>query len=301
MLTCFGFLCLFSWSVRARCATSSNRSPPIPPPTRPSRRAATCVRCGAASTRRQAVARGAGGFEVALDDRPIRTPARHPLVFPTRGLAEAAAAEWNAQGEYIEPRRCRSRGSPTPSSTASLRATDAGRRRGREVSRLRSPVLSRDRPGAPGRTAARAVGPGARLGARRARRALPHRHRRHAADAAGAGARRRARRDPARALAARRRPCGDDAHRLGAAGAGARPRRHDQRGGVDCGERRRGLEHRAVGRRCARARAPRGALRGDGGGGAGAGGGGWRGRRLRAIHPRAGVGSNRSPSANTKR
>jgi chaperone required for assembly of F1-ATPase len=45
----------------------------------------------------------AGGFEVALDDRPIRTPARHALVFPTRGLAEAAAAEWNAQGELIEP------------------------------------------------------------------------------------------------------------------------------------------------------------------------------------------------------
>jgi chaperone required for assembly of F1-ATPase len=45
----------------------------------------------------------AGGFEVALDDRPIRTPARHTLVFPTRGLAEAAAAEWNAQGEHIEP------------------------------------------------------------------------------------------------------------------------------------------------------------------------------------------------------
>jgi chaperone required for assembly of F1-ATPase len=44
-----------------------------------------------------------GGFEVTLDDRPIRTPARHPLAFPTRALAEAAAAEWNAQGEYIEP------------------------------------------------------------------------------------------------------------------------------------------------------------------------------------------------------
>jgi chaperone required for assembly of F1-ATPase len=44
-----------------------------------------------------------GGFEVTLDDRPIRTPARHALAFPTRGLAEAAAAEWNAQGEYIEP------------------------------------------------------------------------------------------------------------------------------------------------------------------------------------------------------
>jgi chaperone required for assembly of F1-ATPase len=44
-----------------------------------------------------------GGFELTLDDRPVRTPARHALVFPTRGLAEAAAAEWNAQGEFIEP------------------------------------------------------------------------------------------------------------------------------------------------------------------------------------------------------
>ncbi len=50
-----------------------------------------------------AVREVAGGFEVTLDDRPIRTPARHALAFPTRGLAEAAAAEWNAQGEYVEP------------------------------------------------------------------------------------------------------------------------------------------------------------------------------------------------------
>jgi chaperone required for assembly of F1-ATPase len=45
------------------------------------------------------------GFEIALDGRPIRTPARHPLAFPNRPLAEAAAAEWAAQGEYIEPAR----------------------------------------------------------------------------------------------------------------------------------------------------------------------------------------------------
>jgi chaperone required for assembly of F1-ATPase len=49
------------------------------------------------------VREAAAGFEVTLDDRPIRTPARHALAFPTPGLAEAAAAEWNAQGEYIEP------------------------------------------------------------------------------------------------------------------------------------------------------------------------------------------------------
>ena len=47
----------------------------------------------------------AGGFEMTLDERPVRTPARHALTFPTRGLAEAAASEWNAQGEYIDPVR----------------------------------------------------------------------------------------------------------------------------------------------------------------------------------------------------
>jgi chaperone required for assembly of F1-ATPase len=45
------------------------------------------------------------GFEIALDGRPIRTPARHPLAFPDRPLAAAAAAEWDAQGEFIEPGR----------------------------------------------------------------------------------------------------------------------------------------------------------------------------------------------------
>jgi chaperone required for assembly of F1-ATPase len=51
------------------------------------------------------VVEDASGFEVALDGRPIRTPARHPLAFPDRALAEAAAAEWDAQGEFIEPGR----------------------------------------------------------------------------------------------------------------------------------------------------------------------------------------------------
>jgi chaperone required for assembly of F1-ATPase len=45
------------------------------------------------------------GFEIALDGRPFRTPARHPLAFPDRALAEAVAAEWDAQGDFIEPGR----------------------------------------------------------------------------------------------------------------------------------------------------------------------------------------------------
>ena len=41
---------------------------------------------------------------VALDGRPLRTPARVPLAVPTRALADAIAAEWNAQGAEIVPR-----------------------------------------------------------------------------------------------------------------------------------------------------------------------------------------------------
>ncbi len=33
----------------------------------------------------------------------MRTPARHPLAFPTLPLAELAAAEWQSQGESVDP------------------------------------------------------------------------------------------------------------------------------------------------------------------------------------------------------
>jgi len=45
------------------------------------------------------------GFGVALDDKPVRTPAKRPLVVPTRALAEAIAEEWLAQGETVDPNR----------------------------------------------------------------------------------------------------------------------------------------------------------------------------------------------------
>ncbi len=44
-----------------------------------------------------------GGWEVVLDDRPIRTPGKHPLILPTRALAEAIAQEWDAQTDVIDP------------------------------------------------------------------------------------------------------------------------------------------------------------------------------------------------------
>lgn len=44
-----------------------------------------------------------GGFAVSLDGKPIKTPARSGLVVPTRGLAEAIAAEWRECGETVDP------------------------------------------------------------------------------------------------------------------------------------------------------------------------------------------------------
>lgn len=43
------------------------------------------------------------GFAVTLDGKPIRTPSGRQVVAPTSSLAEAIAAEWNAQGETIDP------------------------------------------------------------------------------------------------------------------------------------------------------------------------------------------------------
>src|SRR6476660_1180480 len=40
---------------------------------------------------------------VLLDGRAIKTPAGGALAAPVRGLGEAIAAEWQAQGERIDP------------------------------------------------------------------------------------------------------------------------------------------------------------------------------------------------------
>ena len=44
-----------------------------------------------------------GGFTVHLDARPVRTPLKAPLVLPTLALAEAVAAEWDAQDGKVNP------------------------------------------------------------------------------------------------------------------------------------------------------------------------------------------------------
>jgi chaperone required for assembly of F1-ATPase len=45
----------------------------------------------------------ADGRAVELDGKPVHTPARRALAAPSRALARAIAAEWEAQGETIDP------------------------------------------------------------------------------------------------------------------------------------------------------------------------------------------------------
>ena len=45
----------------------------------------------------------AGGFAVLLDGKVARTPRRKPLAVAKRALADALAAEWQGQGERLDP------------------------------------------------------------------------------------------------------------------------------------------------------------------------------------------------------
>ena len=52
---------------------------------------------------RVAVRAGDGGWTVALNERSLRTPAGALLMLPSERLASAIAAEWDAQGQVIDP------------------------------------------------------------------------------------------------------------------------------------------------------------------------------------------------------
>jgi chaperone required for assembly of F1-ATPase len=52
---------------------------------------------------RAGVAEGPDGFAITLDDKPVRTPSGRALAAPTREIADAIAAEWDAQNEFIDP------------------------------------------------------------------------------------------------------------------------------------------------------------------------------------------------------
>ncbi|MDA7946307.1 MAG: ATPase [Hyphomicrobiaceae bacterium] len=50
-----------------------------------------------------AVAPGTDGFAISLDGKPVRTPARNELAVASEELAGEIAAEWEAQGDRIDP------------------------------------------------------------------------------------------------------------------------------------------------------------------------------------------------------
>jgi chaperone required for assembly of F1-ATPase len=45
-----------------------------------------------------------GGWQIALDARPVKTPARANLIVPNEALGEAIVQEWRLQDEEIDPR-----------------------------------------------------------------------------------------------------------------------------------------------------------------------------------------------------
>jgi chaperone required for assembly of F1-ATPase len=49
------------------------------------------------------VEQAGGGWQVALDGRPLKTQGKRPQVVPSRALAELLAAEWAAQGDDVDP------------------------------------------------------------------------------------------------------------------------------------------------------------------------------------------------------
>lgn len=52
---------------------------------------------------RAGVEQGEAGFRALLDGRVVRTPARRELAAPSRAVAQAIAAEWDAQKDVIDP------------------------------------------------------------------------------------------------------------------------------------------------------------------------------------------------------
>lgn len=44
-----------------------------------------------------------GGFQIKLDHRAVRTPAKRPLIVPTEKIASHVTAEWDAQVEQVDP------------------------------------------------------------------------------------------------------------------------------------------------------------------------------------------------------
>ena len=192
-----------------------------------------------------------GGWAIRLDGRPVRTPARAPLVVPTEALAEAIAEEWRASTARRRSAR-----------DAADRPRQCGDRPGRARAQRRSPpgLRATPRPTSPATapkdrarwsSGRRRVGCAAGLGAAalrrrfrdhlRARCTSRSRRRRSSGWPCGRGARR---------VPARRTVAAGDDRRLAGRGAGGAREGDHARGGVGRGQHRRALAARAMGRGC---------------------------------------------------
>ncbi len=144
-----------------------------------------------ASTRRSRSRTKAAGAALLLDGKPVRTPGKAPL-----GAADARAGRGGRRGmararrAHRSRRPCRSPSSPTASSTACTGNEEAVIDDIMAPCRLRPALLPRGRAArALVGAAGTALGPGARLGQGRARRAAHACRRRGACDAAASFAR----------------------------------------------------------------------------------------------------------------
>ena len=155
------------------------------------------------------------GHGVQLDGKPVRTPARRVLAAPNPVLAEAIAAEWDAQRDQIEP------GKMPLTRLANSIIDGVADQQGpvaAEIAKYLESDLLFYRATSSGRThraAAAVLGPDPRLGGPNTRRAFCLHGGRDLHRSAAGGGRCRARRDPGKSLASGRCPRGDDANRLG--------------------------------------------------------------------------------------
>ena len=112
-----------------------------------------------------------GGYGVALDGKPMRTPAKRELIVPSAALADAIAAEWDAQEDEIRPATMPLTRLAATAIDRTAAAARPGRRRDRQLRRHRPRLLSRRAPAGAGRAPARGVAAADRLGGAALRRA----------------------------------------------------------------------------------------------------------------------------------
>ena len=113
---------------------------------------------------RPALPKAEGGFAITLDGKPIRTPSGRAVVAPNREIADAIAAEWEAQKEIIDPLTMPLTRFANSVVDAVVDRVEAVADDIAQIFRVRSAVLSRRPSGGAGGAGSRALGSRAVLG-----------------------------------------------------------------------------------------------------------------------------------------